>query len=41
MNKNKAILYFSLFVLGASMVTSCSREDDLQTVMEEYDPTDA
>ena len=43
MNKNKAILYFSLFVLGASMVTSCSREDDLETVMEEYeyDPTDA
>ena len=41
MNKNKAILYFSLFVLGASMVTSCSREDDLQTVMEEYDPTSA
>lgn len=41
MNKNKAILYFSLFVLGASMVTSCSREDDLQTVMEEYDPTNA
>ena len=41
MTMNKAILYFSLFVLGASMVTSCSREDDLQTVMEEYDPTDA
>ena len=41
MNKNKAILYFSLFALGASMVTSCTREDDLQTVMEEYDPENA
>ena len=41
MNKNKAILYFSLFVLGGLILTSCTREDDLQTVMEEYDPTDA
>ena len=41
MNKNKAILYFSLFVLGASMVTSCTRDDDLLTVMEEYDPENA
>jgi len=38
---NKAILYFSLFVLGGSLFTSCSREDDLQTVMEEYDPENA
>ena len=38
---NKVILYFSLFVLGASMVISCTREDDLQTIMEEYDPTNA
>ena len=38
---NKAILYFSLFVLGGSLFTSCSREDDLQMVMEEYDPENA
>ena len=41
MNKNKVILYFSLFVLGASVVTSCTREDDLQTALEDYNPEDA
>ena len=38
---NKAILYFSLFVLGASLFTACSREDDLTTAVEDYDPTNA
>lgn len=38
---NKAILYFSLFVLGATLFTACSREDDLMTAVEDYDPTNA
>lgn len=38
---NKVILYFSLFVLGASLFTACSREDDLTTAVEDYDPTNA
>ena len=38
---NKAILYFSLFVLGATLFTACSREDDLTTAVEDYDPTNA
>lgn len=38
---NKVILYFSLFVLGASLFTACSREDDLTTAVEGYDPTNA
>ena len=41
MNKNKVILYFSLFTLSASMVTSCTREDDLMTAVEEYNPEEA
>ena len=41
MNKNKVILYFSLFTLSASLVTSCTREDDLMTAVEEYNPEEA
>ena len=41
MTMNKAILYFSLFVLGATLFTACSREDDLMTAVEDYDPTNA
>ena len=41
MNKNKVILYFSLFTLSASLVTSCAREDDLMTAVEEYNPEEA
>lgn len=38
---NKLLLYFSLLILSTLLVTSCSREDDLQQVMEEYDAANA
>ena len=35
------VLLAALFILQSSLFTSCSREDDLQTVLEEYDPANA
>ena len=37
----RLLLCAAFFTLHASLFTSCTREDDIQTVMEEYDPTDA
>ena len=37
----RLLLGAAFFTLHASLFTSCTREDDIQTVMEEYDPTDA
>lgn len=37
-NMNKVFLYFLPVVLLASLFTSCTREDDIQTIVEEYDP---
>ena len=43
MNTNKIILYLSLITFHLSLLffTSCTREDDLLTAVEEYDPEDA
>jgi len=41
MNTNKVILYFLAVSLQASLFTACTREDDLQTVIQEYDPANA
>jgi len=35
------VLLAALFILQSPLFTSCSREDDIQTVMEEYNPEDA
>ena len=37
----KWLLCAAFFTLHSSLFTSCSREDDLQKVMEEYNPEDA
>ena len=38
---NKVILYFLLVILQVSLFISCTREDDLQTAIEEFDPANA
>jgi len=34
-------IHCSLFTIHCSLFTSCTREDDLSTVMEEYNPENA
>ena len=41
MKMNKVILYFLLVILQVSLFISCTREDDLQTAIEEFDPANA
>lgn len=35
------VLLAALFILQSPLYTSCTREDDIETVMEEYDPENA
>ena len=35
------VLLSALFILQSPLFTSCTREDDIETVMEEYDPENA
>lgn len=35
------VLLVALFILQSPLFTSCTREDDIETVMEEYDPENA
>lgn len=35
------VLLAALFILQSPLFTSCTREDDIETVMEEYDPENA
>ena len=37
----KLLFYILYFIFGVALFTSCTREDDLQTIMEEYDPENA
>ena len=41
MKTNKVILYLLAGTLQLSLFTACTREDDLQTIIEEYDPAEA
>ena len=41
MKTNKVILYLLAGTLQLSLFTACTREDDLQTIIEEYNPAEA
>ncbi len=41
MKTNKVILYLLVGTLQLSLFTACTREDDLQTIIEEYNPAEA
>ena len=37
----KLLFYIIYFIFSVALFTACTREDDLQTIMEEYDPENA
>ena len=37
----KLLFYILYFIFSVALFTACTREDDLQTIMEEYDPENA